>query len=94
MIIEHYHEQSFTWDSWSGGNLTEMLNIPNRKEIILDNIDIIRKHAIGWCISDDVVCRPKKGKVSVMFLTNEIEWWTHFEMDEFIGCFPELKECL
>ena len=67
MIIEHYHEQSFTWDSWSGGNLTEMLNIPNRKEIILDNIDIIRKHAIGWCISDDVVCRPKKGKVSVMF---------------------------
>lgn len=90
--IEHYNESSFTFETWSAGNLIEMLNIHNRTDIILENSDVIRKFAIGWCHSDNIVCRPKSGKISVMFFTNGHEWWTHFEMEEFIGCFPELKD--
>ena len=90
-MIEHFNETSFTWDIWSGGNLTDMLNISTRKEIIISNSDVIRKHAIGWCKGDDVPCRSKPNTVAVMFLTNDIEWWTHFNVDEFLGCFPELK---
>lgn len=88
--MEHFHEQSFTWLTWSGGNLMKMLNIPNREEIIISNTDVIRKHAIGWCKSDNIPCRSKIGEVAVMFVTNDIEWWTHFRMNEFLICFPEI----
>ena len=46
--IEHYNESSFTFETWSAGNLIEMLNIHNRTDIILENSDVIRKFAIGW----------------------------------------------
>jgi len=89
--MEHLHEQSFTWQAWSGGNLMDMLNIPNREPFIVDNTDIIQKYAIGWCKGDNIVCRPKTETIAVMFITNNVEWWTHFTIKEFISCFPELK---
>ena len=90
--MEHLHGQSFTWDVWSGGNLTEMLKIPNREETIIANSDVIRKNAIGWCKGTELVCRPKKDTVAVMFITNDIEWWTHLTTNEFLICFPEFYE--
>ena len=92
--MEHFHEQSFTSSVWSGGNLTEMLKIPNREETIVDNKDVIRKNAVGWCKGENIVCRPKPNTIAVMFLTNETEWWTHLTIKEFKLCFPELTKSI
>jgi len=89
--MEHFHGQSFDWLAWSGGNLTEMLNIETREEIIISNAKKIRKHAIGWCRGEEIDCRPKNDTIAVMFSTNGIEWWTHFTVEEFKKCFPEIE---
>ena len=89
--IEQLHGQSFNWLTWRAGNLTEMLNLRTREDVIVSNKNTIRKYAIGWCPSESLVCRPKINEVGVMFLTKDIEWWTHFRIKEFLVCFPELK---
>lgn len=90
--IEHYNEQSFDWLSWRNGSLFYNLKISHRFEIIRFNVDIIRKYAIGYCIADNIPCRPKKGYIAVMFNTGNLEnWWTHLTIKEFKLCFPELK---
>jgi len=89
--IEHFQGQSFDWLLWRAGNLTEMLNLKTREDVIISNKNTIRKHAIGWCRSENLICRQKVGEVGVMFLTGERQWWTHFRLKEFLTCFPELK---
>jgi hypothetical protein len=89
--MEHLHEQSFTWQAWSGGNLSEMLDIETREEIIIVNAPKIRKYAIGWCYGESLPCRPKKNTIAVMFFTDGVEWWTHLTKTEFSECFPEIK---
>jgi hypothetical protein len=69
-----------------------MLKLETREDVIISNKGLIREYAIGWCHGENIVCRSKEDTIAVMFLTNEIEWWTHFEIKEFVACFPELKD--
>jgi hypothetical protein len=90
--MEYLNGSLFDWLSWRAGNLTECLNLQTRENIIVSNSEIIRKHAIGWCRGENIVCRPKRDTMAVMFFTDEVEWWTHFTIKEFVECFPELKD--
>lgn len=90
--IQHYNEQSFHWLTWRSGSIIDVLKIPHRTTLIVANKNIIRQHAIGWCKADNIPCRPKLNHVAVMFNTNGVDdWWTHLRIEEFITCFPELK---
>lgn len=82
-IIPRLHETSFDWLLWRNGNLVSTFNLPQRSEIIKANRYLLREHAIGWCESDNLVCRPKKGYIAVMFSYNDLDFWTHFTKDEF-----------
>lgn len=91
MIIQEFHEQSFDWLTWRNGNLFSMLKVSNRIQHIVKNRMLIRRYAIGFCKSDNIPCRPKVGYIAVMFNTGENDWWTHFTMEEFVKCFPEVE---
>jgi len=72
----------FDWLSWKNGSIIEVFNIYHREPCIRASGDILRKHAVGYCPSEFVPCRPKEGFVSVMFYTDR-EWWTHLKRSEF-----------
>ncbi len=80
--IDRLHGSYFDWLSWRGGALID-LGIVQRENIILSNSSIIRKHSIGYCPGEEIVCRPKKDTVAVMFLLNEETFWTHLTKKEF-----------
>jgi hypothetical protein len=87
-MIQLMHETSFDWLTWRNGSLIQSLNIQHNKEVIKSNSHIIRRYAVGYCKADNIVCRPKKGYIAVMFLTDDY-WWTHLLVEEFNYCFKE-----
>lgn len=89
IMLARYNEQSFDWLAWRNGTLLSLLNIDNRTAIIKASKWVLRKHAIGWCESDNIPCRPIKGYYAVMFLVGDQEFWTHFRKEEFEYCFKE-----
>lgn len=93
IFVEHLNEQSFDWLTWRNGSLVNNLRIPHRTELVILNKNLIRKHAIGYCLADNLPCRPKKEHVAVMFRHNNNidQYWTHLSKYEFEQVFPELK---
>ncbi|MDD5589051.1 MAG: hypothetical protein PHP92_03305 [Candidatus Nanoarchaeia archaeon] len=85
-MLEKMHGTSFDWLSWTGCGLLE-LEINNRKEIIINNIPIIKKYAIGYCPAEQLICRPKINEIAVMFLKEDKYFWTHFTKKEFLIVF-------
>jgi len=86
-MISELHGTTFDFCSWQGGTLIK-LGLKPRKEIILNGADIIRKHAIGYCKAEELLCRPKVDCIAVMFLKDDEYFWTHLMMDEFNAIFP------
>lgn len=90
-MLTRYNEQSFDWLAWRNGTLLSLLEIKNRTAIIKANRAILRKHAIGWCESDNIPCRPKKGHYAVMFSVDSQDFWTHLSKEEFKYCFEDYE---
>ncbi len=90
-MLTRYNEQSFDWLTWRNGTLLSLLKIDNRTAIIKANREILRKHAIGWCESDNTPCRPKKNCYAVMFWVDGREFWTHLSKAEFEYCFGDYE---
>ncbi len=93
-FIHRSNGQCFDWLTWRAGSILEVFNIKHRYDNILLNRNKIRKHAIGYCLADNIPCRPKEGYIAVMFEIDFRQWWTHFTIKEFNITFPEhvLKE--
>jgi hypothetical protein len=66
VFLEHWHETSFDWLTWSGGSLTN-LGVQYNSKHIAAYLHVLRKHAIAWCDGAKVLCRPKPGRIAVMF---------------------------
>lgn len=81
-MLEKMHGTSFDWLTWSRGGLIN-LGLRNRYKLIKDNLDIIRKYAIGYIQSEHCLCRPKEGYIAVMFLKDNEYFWTHLTKEEF-----------
>jgi hypothetical protein len=89
VFLEHWHETSFDWLTWSGGSLTN-LGVQYNSKHIAAYLHVLRKHAIAWCDGAKVLCRPKPGRIAVMFRLDDWEFWTHLRTSEFRICFPEV----
>ena len=90
MNLEHMHSTSFNWLCWRRGSL-HLLDIQyNTFHILLHKMSI-KKHAIGYCEGDKVLCRPKQNRVAVMFFRNGETFWTHLLTIEFEAIFGKIK---
>lgn len=78
----------FIKESWGAGSLS-ILGISTRYYDVTSNINksIIRKHAIGWIEADNIKFRPKKNHIAVMYKYNDILFWSHLMINEFIYIF-------
>jgi hypothetical protein len=92
-FIHKMNSACFDWLTWRSGNILEVFNVKHRYYSIVENKSLIRKHAIGFCLSIYTPCRVKEGYVCVMFETDFRQWWTHFTVREFNACFPEHSYC-
>jgi hypothetical protein len=72
----------FDWTAWRAGSVAD-LGIVCREQFILANKKAIKQHAIGYCLGTDVLCRPKKNSIAVMFNKDNIIFWNHFTIKEF-----------
>ena len=88
--MEHLHGTSFDWLTWACGSLTELGVRYNEYHIIFMR-HTIRKYAVGWVRGDETMCRPKSGRVAVMFLKDDRFFWTHLTSIEFAKVFPEIE---
>jgi hypothetical protein len=92
MGIPRMDSSRFDWLTWRSGSILEVFNVYNRTPSIVASSLLLRKYAIGWCHSENVPCRPKIGYISVMFLTDDREWWTHITKEEFEIVFNDREE--
>lgn len=81
-MLEKMHGTSFDWLTWRGEGVIR-LGVIQREAIILTNSNIIKKHAIGYCKGEDIICRPKPNTIAVMFLKDDDLFWTHLTNKEF-----------
>ena len=89
-MLEKMHATSFDWLSWRGEGVLR-LGFRQREAIIIANADLIKKHAVGYCIGEELICRPKIGTIGVMFLKDDEFFWTHLTRKEFKIIFPECE---
>ena len=81
-MIQKMHGVSFNWSRWRAGNLWDLGMLARTKSII-ENQNIVKKYAIGWCEGEAVICRPKVDRVAVMFLKDDLLFWNHLLKKEF-----------
>lgn len=81
----------FSLEKWEGGSLA-VFNLKTRERDITspNGKAIIRKHAIGYCLGQNLPVRPKVDTMAVMFETENFEqFWTHLTTKEFNEVFDE-----
>lgn len=50
---------------------------------------IIRKYAIGWAPGENLLFRPKKDHVAIMYFKDERYFWVHLRTNEFVEIFGQ-----
>jgi hypothetical protein len=89
-LIERLNPELFDWLTWRNGSILEIFNLPHRTYALLENKDLLKKYAFGYCKADHIPCRPKLGYYAVMFNTGDLyNWWTHLRKIEFEKIFFE-----
>jgi len=82
--LPYLNPELFTWSRWRSGSLGDF-NIPYKFGIITSSFGkiILRKHAVGYCKADGLLCRPKPNEMAVMFFITDYHFWTHLRNKEF-----------
>lgn len=80
--MQKLNSSLFTWSRWRAGSLADF-GIVSRKTFILANRKTLKRFGVGFCDGGAVPCRPKSGKVAVMFFVNGKHFWNHLNKDEF-----------
>lgn len=88
--IPKIDSSQFYWSRWRAGSI-QSLGVPCRKESLTSTLGrvILSKHAVGWCYSETLPCRPKANQFGIMcfdFDKNE-HFWFHLRRDEFEDVF-------
>ena len=50
---------------------------------------LIRRHAVGWCKAETLLCRPKVKHKGVMFFKDGKHFWFHLTDNEFRRIFED-----
>ena len=72
----------FDWSTWRAGTLLD-LDCFTRTDSIIKNKGRLKKHAVGYCRSENLLCRPRPNCYAVMFSVNGNRFWTHLTHKEF-----------
>ncbi len=83
-MIPKLDSTSFTWQIWRAGSIHDF-NIPCRYEMLTSGYGkmILNKYAIGWCYGENLMCRPKKNHIAIMFEKDDVRFWFHLRRNEF-----------
>jgi MoaA/NifB/PqqE/SkfB family radical SAM enzyme len=77
---------NFDWLSWRGGSVKDF-GCSARWIDMTENKKKLKTFAVGWCLSEEVICRPKENQVAVMFQKGEDKFWFHMWKNEFYEVF-------
>lgn len=81
--VERLSSTVFTWSRWRRFDLFESLGMPARSTQILAYRSILRKHMVGYCRGEELLCRPKYNHYAVMFKKSNELMWCHLTQEEF-----------
>jgi hypothetical protein len=86
--IEEKDPSVFDWLTWRRGSIHD-LGLACREAAITSDRgkQILRAHAVAWCKSESLLCRPKTGQVALMVEKNGETFWFHIREHEFKGVF-------
>ena len=82
----------FCWSTWRiGGEFIADLGLVLRKKLITKGgmRMAIRKHTVGYCDGESLMCRPKIGHKAVMLYKDGEHGWFHLRNDEFESIFED-----
>jgi hypothetical protein len=69
--------EQFTATRWRRCDLLAMLGCGHRTGDVLRFRRKLAALAVGWCRGERVPCRPKAGRIAVMFWCGDGHGWTH-----------------
>jgi len=85
-MISEMPAELFDWQCWRNGSPTDLLLVC-REEVLLANKKTLQDHAVGWCMGDAPICRPKNNCKAVMFFKDGEHFWFHLMNKEFDAIF-------
>ena len=87
MELEYLDPQHFNWSRWRRRSLPDLGILRCRLNILLENKHTLRDHFVGYCQSENLICRPKLNHKAVMFFKDDIHFWFHITNKEFENVF-------
>jgi len=90
MNITRLPSDSFSFSRWRKCDIFEKFGFKCRTYSILDNANIIKKYAIGFCLGEKLICRQKVDSVAIMFLIDDTFSWCHLRKEEFNSIFKDI----
>lgn len=77
----------FDWTTWRAGSPLTVFGIACRSADLLAQRDLLRRYAVGWCLSERLACRPKRKHIAVLFHKDGVDFWFHMRLAEAIEVF-------
>lgn len=89
ILIPRLPADAFDWSAWRKGILVwELIGVCVQQNIF-DNKEVLRKYAVGYIPSENLICRAGLDEFAVMFIIDDEFCWTHFRKKEFEYVFTE-----
>ena len=88
-IIPKLDSTLFTWSRWRNGSIHD-LDIQACRYALITSIDgkqKLQKYAVGYCFGEELMCRPKQNQIAIMFEKNNLKFWFHLRIEEFVNVF-------
>jgi hypothetical protein len=82
-MLEQLDSTLFDWVLWRSGDIWNDFHITCKTKNLIENGDILRKYAIGWCRGENLICRPKENHIAIMFYKDNKFFWFHLRNIEF-----------
>jgi hypothetical protein len=77
----------FDWITWRACDIFAREQFRCRSDDLVAKAAFLRKHAIGYCPGESLVCRPKTEHVGVMLVIDDVPMWFHMRNSEFGAIF-------
>ena len=84
--LQYLDPTLFDWSTWRLGSegLIELSLVCDYKILTTpQGINELRKHAVGWCKGETLLCRPKVNHIALMCHKNDNHFWFHLRNEEF-----------
>ena len=78
----------FEWTTWREGSPLDLFLICREEELVRMR-KTIQRYAVGYCKSENLLCRPKSNHKAVMFFKDGKHFWFHLTNNEFRRIFDE-----